>query len=428
MLDKDTIHIIQERYIYLVQNLRSKIEQDHSINVAFIIQYKAALLNIHSVLKAMLSDSLFSPNIIITIDNHRHSFDTTAITSLYNEAKAIYGDIVLMGYDTANNEDISLLEEFDIAWFTNPYIGMQSPEYSIANAIDKDCLTIYGDYSYNTICYTSSLICTYDFFNLLWLYCTDSRTTSLEYHFHKQSEGLKANDIVSHYHKMDALAELTSPPDKKNTCILITLHHTVGTHTPGFSLGTFILFAEYFLSLPQRYKDITFIFRPHPILFYALQTTTTWSTSMIDDYFTELFSYPNVQHSDKSNYFEDFVASDAIINDCASFTLEYLFTEKPACFLSREEGTIEDVFNIIGKQCLKHYYHAQTAQEIDSFIQNVVLSKEYDPLKPQRIQYAQQLKRYYPHASSRILNIIKQKVMGGVNAYERYGILGGLLF
>ena len=107
---------------------------------------------------------------------------------------------------------------------------------------------------------------------------------------------------------------------------------------------------------------------------------------------------------------ETFIQSDAIIHDCASFLCEYLFTEKPACYLLKNKESIEKNFNDLGKESLNHYYQAFNEKDILHFIENVVLKKQ-DTKKEQRLKYAQEnLKINYPNVADFILKDIKKSL------------------
>ncbi len=76
-----------------------------------------------------------------------------------------------------------------------------------------------------------------------------------------------------------------------------------------------------------------------------------------------------------------FMTSDAMIHDSASFTVEYLYVNKPVLRTLNGED-LKAQFNKFGIECLKNHYIANSEQEIESFIQNVL--NEIDPLKAQR--------------------------------------------
>ncbi|MBR2123611.1 MAG: hypothetical protein IJ934_00300 [Acetobacter sp.] len=226
------------------------------------------------------------------------------------------------------------------------------------------------------------------------------------------------NVILSGHCKMDGLALIKrKKSDRKK--IILAPHHTVDIDdTSSLPLSNFLTYSDLFLELPQKYPQIDFVFRPHPTLFIILSGIVLrgetgvigWGKERVDDYIKKMSSFPNVEYQEGGDYFETFVNSDAIIHDCASFIMEYLYTGHPPLYLLRNKESIKEVFAPIGQKCLEHYYQAFNEQDIINFIEEVVL-KGNDPLKEQRIKFAQEeIMVNYPHVSDFILQHIKDEL------------------
>ena len=122
-------------------------------------------------------------------------------------------------------------------------------------------------------------------------------------------------------------------------------------------------------------------------------------------------SYPNVLYSRGGEYFDMFVNSDGIIHDCGSFLAEYLFTEKPACYMLENKKSIKKWFLPIGQKCLDFCYKTYSEKDIINFIENVIL-KNKDVLREKRISFVNSnLKLNYPNSSKFILNFIKKELL-----------------
>ena len=111
------------------------------------------------------------------------------------------------------------------------------------------------------------------------------------------------------------------------------------------------------------------------------------------------------------DYMDLFANSDAMIHDCSSFIGEYLFTEKPCCYMLKSQQEIEDVLNPMGMACIKNYYKAFSKEDIMKFIDDVVVSG-IDPLKEGREKFSrQELKFNYPMAADCVLDVIKNTLL-----------------
>ena len=88
-------------------------------------------------------------------------------------------------------------------------------------------------------------------------------------------------------------------------------------------------------------------------------------------------------YDNNQDYLETFANSDTMIHDCGSFTAEYLFTNKPCCYMLKNVDDIKRKFLPMGQKCLDNYYKAFNKNDILNFIDNVVI-KGIDPMKNQR--------------------------------------------
>lgn len=189
---------------------------------------------------------------------------------------------------------------------------------------------------------------------------------------------------------------------------MIAPHHSL---TGGFnnilSLSNFDRYAELFLSLPDMYPNINFIFRPHPALFLFLSKNENWGNEKVNSYILKMKSKKNVIYSNGGDYFEEFSQSDALIDDCGSYLVEYFYTQKPQCYLLKKEADINNKFIEFGKKCLSYCYIAYNEKDIIQFIEDVVI-RENDIKKDQRIHFAKENIMYnYQYASDNIIQYFK---------------------
>ena len=116
-----------------------------------------------------------------------------------------------------------------------------------------------------------------------------------------------------------------------------------------------------------------FVFKPHPELAKKLDSAIPgWNAERREAYYKLWETMPNTQVC-LDEYVDLFLTSDAMIQDCGSFTAEYTCTYKPMLFLIANPGVVRD-WNECGKAILKHIYTSEKGKEIETFIKNVVIA------------------------------------------------------
>ena len=152
--------------------------------------------------------------------------------------------------------------------------------------------------------------------------------------------------------------------------IIYAPHHSFkGVNGDGIEFATFLDFGEAILAFAKKYQDkVTFAVKPHPFLYIRL--LDIWGKEKTDAYYKQWQELPNTQFENEE-YFGLFKYSDAIIHDCASFLVEYLYMDKPSLFLVADSNNIEDMFDFV-KECFYSHEHGFSANDIEQFINNVI--------------------------------------------------------
>ena len=234
--------------------------------------------------------------------------------------------------------------------------------------------------------------------SLFWKVFADNKYSVKDYKKYELSKG--KNVTCTGYVKMDNLSKIQETPHSRKN-VIIAPHHTI--NNPALPLSNFLTYYDFILELPERYPEIQFVFRPHPLLFINLVNEKIWTAEQLEAYKNKL-KEKGIIYSYGGNYFDVFVNSDAIIHDCSSFIVEYLYTGKPCCFVGNSH--FKSIFSKLGKACLKNYYVAFDKEQIISFIENVIIN-EKDTLKETRKQFAENnIKLNYPNVSKIILKEI----------------------
>lgn len=395
--------IVQHSYPKKIEAIRKIVEHNRKLKVAFLVIFSTTFPS-EAIFEEMLRDSFFDPYIIVIPDMFRsreHKIDTYRQTCL--ELKAKYGDKVIEAFDPISDEYLELGNQYPIIFFSNPYINMAHKFHHVTYFRDLNVLPLYINYGFAAVDYGKNVITT-DFYNLMWKVCVESE---LNLQYVKKHEWIKGyNAVVTGYAKMDRLAKI-EVRERSRKKIIICPHHTVMGWS-ALDISNFLTYSELFIKLPQLYSNIDFVFRPHPLLFNNLLEKRIWSKAQIDDYLTRMLLSPNMKYDHSGDYFDLFVNSDAMIHDCGSFTGEYLFTEKPCCYMLKSRQQIQKDFQPMGQECLKHYYKAYSQQDIIEFIEKVVI-KEIDPLKNAREEFSRTVLKFnYPNSAGMVLRLIKK--------------------
>ncbi len=391
--------LLDEHYKQTLMKLNSRFKNGQKIRVGF---YIVEVFQYASIYEEMLKSEFFEPFIVIVPDFARKEINLEVMNKVYDSLSSKY-QAVYKGYNEQNDEYIDFSDELDIVFFGNPYEVMAHPNHFIWHMLKKNILTCFQNYGYFAITWCRTYIASSPFWNACWRVFVDSYENYNDLIMYNIRKG--ANAYISGYAKMDKLASIEYK-NKTRKQILLCPHHTINTKE--LELSNFLKYSDLFLELPQLYPDVDFIFRPHPLLKYNL--TKYWGESKTNKYYDQIAAYSNAIYDNSEDYLETFANSDAMIHDCGSFTAEYLFTNKPCCYMLKKSDDIKKTFLPMGQKCLDNYYKAFNKDDILNFIDNVVI-KGIDPMKSQRDKFLQELKLNYPNAGKRIVEYIKQEIV-----------------
>jgi len=355
-------------YTALVKRIRQK---EEPIRALFIVN-DASIWKYDSLYRLMEHDSFFSPQILVcpTItnitkqqaqDKLQRTFDVFSSHG-YNVVKATE-DVSLPGVNIATFQP-------DILFYSSLWTNYMESQYDVYNLCNY--LKCYVNYGFSNTAgewgYASA------FHGLMWRYfveCEDVRAIAVQ----AQPREMK-NIVVTGYPIYDEYkaakgdTSIWKSSDLKFKRVIWAPHHTIEGHDGVLKFSTFIENAEEMLSLVEKYKDsIQFVFKPHPLLMSVLYHHPQWGKERTDAYYNNWANGVNSALVNGS-YIELFKSSDAMIHDCGSFIVEYLYTKKPVMYLghSREEQS-----NVVGRKAYCCHYHGDNIEDVQRFLDNVVL-------------------------------------------------------
>lgn len=396
---------VNRSYRRKIKLIRRRIAEGKKIKVAYIVVFNS-VFPVRPVFENMLNDAVFDPYIIVAPNvsrTYKYMIDTykEALSALTEQ----YGDRVIGGYDIETDDYLELKDDYAILFFCNPYKHLVNPLHHVEYFLNKNCLPIYSSYGFAALKFFDEVIAT-DFYNYMWKACVE---TSLNLEYLKAHEKIQGrNGVITGYIKMDKYASVKRSNNIRKR-ILICPHHTVwGWKT--LNISNFLKYSELFIKLPEIFSDIDFVFRPHPLLFPNLKAHGIWTEYEIEGYMTRLLSHSNMTYDKSGDYMQQFADSDAMIHDCGSFIGEYLYTEKPCCYMMKSLQETMDNLIPLGQVCMQHYYHAFKEDDIINFIKDVVINGE-DPKKENRVNFVErELKINYPNAAKFVCDMIKREL------------------
>lgn len=364
---KRIIHLASkasEHYKRIIESVRQsgRTKLDFAAYVIF-----DSTFGMDGVFRLMMKDvDHWNPKIVVIPDISRgreHAEYTYKKTKEFFINK--YGnDFVCDGWDQNTNTFYDHLSEFDIVYYANPYDHMVHRFHKIVYATKKNVLPVYVSYGYDVGRLTTLDRIKKPELNLVWKLFAD---TTYMYDDYVKDQVVKGENIVlAGYSKMDNLKDYPiKPHDHKK--VLITPHHTVVRND--LPLSNFLKYSDLILELPLMFPDIEFVFRPHPLLFTVLINEGLWSHEKVEQYIATLKSR-GVEYSTEGDYLPLFAECDAIINDCGSFTVEWLYTGKPGCFVYKEELN-EELLTTLMNKALTAYTIARSRDDIIAFVKKI---------------------------------------------------------
>lgn len=324
-----------------------------------------------SVFQAMQKDPVFSPMVLVVPQvNKGKEFMLYQLKhgSEYFESK---------GYPTVcsyNEETDSFVDAFslhpDIIFFSNPYDRLVDDRYNIKRFENK-CLTCYVNYGFCSV--PEQWSCASHFHQRVWRYyveCVDNLEQVKRYYPGN-------NCVITGYPTSDLFVSVKETgkdwkiQDNIHKRIIWAPHHTIEGQTGLIQFSTFLLYYDFMIQIADVFKDsVQFVFKPHPLLKPALYNHPDWGKKKTDDYYKSWAEGENTAFVN-GDYADLFKSSDAMIHDCGSFIIEYLYVQKPVMILGNFDRLSQS--NKVGREAYACHYEGKTQADIRSFIEKVLL-------------------------------------------------------
>lgn len=392
---------------------KHKIEQLRTQNkcrVLFFLQ-TPSVWKYDALYQKLENSEYFEPLIVVSPYNVHLNYDIEECfrvmrqTEEYAHEKG-YNYVSAYNWEKNKWRDIKKEYQPDIVFFTKPYKDTL-PAYHIYHF--TDALTLYVPYGINCMnLYHNNY--ELPFQSLLWklLLETDFQKQYAEKYekCHGDNVEIVGTLVMEKLMQKEYVAkDVWKPQGKRKKRIIWAPHHTVDYL---FNFSNFLNYCEDMLKLAEKYQDeIQIAFKPHPVLKFKL--INIWGQEETEDYYNCWANLANGQ-IEQGDYIDLFKTSDAMIHDSGSFTVEYLYAQKPVLFQIRD-NKVKEQFNSFGQMCLEQHYLAYSIEETENFIREVVIAGK-DPKKAEREQFYKQY--LYPKdgimPSQKIYDILKKAI------------------
>ncbi len=340
------------------------------IKVAFIIHslgaWKSELLY-----KEMLSHPRFDPELLIL--------------AVYEEddrenIKRYLKDKEYRFIDITNNNNIKETGKYDLIFYQKPYHFSIPDRYNFKkNPHSLFCYVNYGFHGVDDIWSRDTLL-----LNNCWqIYYENiaawrgSRNVMRNRCRNGVVTGLPIMDelLIS----KEKLSDPWDPQTKRKKRIIWAPHHSI-SDKEYVDYSTFLEYCDFMVRIAYKYREeVQWAFKPHPILRNKLESV--WGKEKTDLYWKKWEEMDNTQ-VETGKYLELFKYSDAMIHDCGSFTIEYLYTGNPVMYVIKNEN-ITNNFNEFQQSAFDLHIKGANSQDIENFVRSIIYGEDLNKHKRQ---------------------------------------------
>lgn len=374
------------------------------LNVVFLVLY-SAVWKYDSVYKLMEKDPRFKPLILvcpIADKGQDHMIENLGPTVEMFKQK---GYNVMSAYNEATGSFINVEDlKPDLLMYAFQWSSHVDKRYNVFTL--QKYLKCYVNYSFKNNPFEWSIASQVQ--GLMWMYfseCEDNKKLAQSFNKKEfQNIHVVGYPIYDEVQSTEAVGKDWKIKDRKLKRIIWAPHHSIEGSDKLIKLSTFLLYAEDMVEFKNKYKDkVQFAFKPHPQLKAALYKHKDWGKERTDAYYKEWEEGENSSFV-AGEYIDLFKSSDAMIHDSHSFTVEYLYVDKPVMFMTNYDR--ESQCNVVGKRAFAAHYHGTSREDIQSFIEDVVIGGK-DTMSEKRHQFYQEI-LVPPNRKSVAENIISE--------------------
>lgn len=310
------------------KRIEKKISNNEVLNVIFVVQYIPGWNKLEPIYSKMLNDQRFNPIIVcvpLNIQNHVLMDENGNDTYKYfieHGYKAI--DALL---DDGSWFDLKKLEP-DYLFHSRPYNAFMPESYTSDRIVRYAliCNVIYGP------CFTRNgldVTLNRDYFKDVYCYFAFD-SSEIDYYESRFWIGIKLNVQKCVPYGAIGLEKIPSVKtdnhiSKYKKTVLWTPRWSTDPYVGG---SNFLNYKDTIVMLADKYKDILFIIRPHPLMFGNFMKTGEMTESDAAQFRMWCNNTENVILDEEKEYSDSFRKSDFLIADVSGLLPEYYVTKK----------------------------------------------------------------------------------------------------
>ena len=361
---------IEKNKLKVLNKLKRKLVKGEKLNAIFYV-YDETKWKCQSVYDILSEDSRFNVKILVTKTACLNKNNSSYISD--NDVERTYKFFTEKGMNVEYAYDIKKSKFIPLKKYNPDIIFYQHPWYVKTEqgpvVCSKFALTCYIPYYFPIE--TADIDCGLRFHQYVENYYVLDGYTKQKY-LEKNPE-LKEKLKVVGYPYLDLYEKNNT--QKAEEYYIYAPHWTLGEK--GLAYGTFEWSGKFMLEYAKTHPEIKWIFKPHPLLYKALQDSGYMTKKEAEEYYSE-WGKIGIRY-ESGEYLDIFRQSKMMITDCSSFLGEYFITTKPIIHLMSEKSQFRTSENPI----LKTYYRANNLEELKILLEKL---PEQDDLKDFRVQ------------------------------------------
>lgn len=381
------------------QKVRKKILNNEILNIVFIIQYIPGWNKIEPVYNKMLKDSRFNPIIVCVPFNIQNN------KLMDNNGNDTFDYFINHGYQAINAltgnacwYDLKKLKP-DYIFHSRPYNHFMPKNYTSKKIVKYAliCNIMYGaNFSLNE----QDVTLNEDYYkNVYMFFCFDKGEQ--EFYSKRFKFGIsKGIQKVLPYGAIGLEQILKSEIKYEDRSFDKTILWTPRWSTDKYIGGSnFFNYRDVILNIANEYKNIKFIFRPHPLMFDNFIKTGELSIKEVEVFKKYINSQPNLELNESKEYSDLFWRSDFIITDLSGIVPEYFVTNKPIIYCHSDAS-----FNYLeySKAIIDSSYSVFNSEQLIDTIIMLINNKDIKKIQRQNI-----INKYFSNVENNSENILE---------------------
>ena len=363
------------------QQLIEKIEQRGYANVVFIAS-SLTMWRYQGIYDLMKDSPRFKPHILLSpfysYSDEQKKEHIQALKTFFESKGVHYEDVTSWAP-----------EKFAIRDWLDPDIIFYTQQYSgcLGNPLDNkyftDKLLCFVPYGVGTI--TSQWAVNSRFQNVAWrlFYETEIFRDAAKKMAYNRGKNVvvvgntNADAFLKPHHK-DPWKKQLKPKKRVIWAPHFSIEENGKLHRSGF-----LWLYDVMVNIAKDYSDtLQFAFKPHPRLKSVLYSFPEWGKERTDKYYEMWATMPNTQ-LEESSFYDLFMTSDAMIHDCASFSVDYQYSKNPCLFTTQNIQELLAPLNELGISAIQTHYLCKSANDVRQFLDETILAGN-DPKKAER--------------------------------------------